>query len=147
MYHTDLFCLTAYVFLWFYSYNLESSTWDVVPINGGPLQRYGHSLALHKVSMVSLYNNAVSVLTVCILIDMQNKWFTNEKMSPWSLLSIMLQVLLLILSLVFFGGWMCYVATVPTSVWNPKTQCACHMFHVFRIVITNSKEICVITCK
>ncbi|XP_067277923.1 attractin-like protein 1 isoform X1 [Pseudorasbora parva] len=30
------------------NYNLESSTWDVVPINGGPLQRYGHSLALHK---------------------------------------------------------------------------------------------------
>uniref|UniRef100_A0A673JY38 Attractin-like protein 1 n=1 Tax=Sinocyclocheilus rhinocerous TaxID=307959 RepID=A0A673JY38_9TELE len=30
------------------NYNLESSTWDIVPINGGPLQRYGHSLALHK---------------------------------------------------------------------------------------------------
>uniref|UniRef100_A0A9J7X076 Attractin like 1 n=1 Tax=Cyprinus carpio carpio TaxID=630221 RepID=A0A9J7X076_CYPCA len=30
------------------NYNLESSTWDVIPINGGPLQRYGHSLALYK---------------------------------------------------------------------------------------------------
>ncbi|XP_056616392.1 attractin-like protein 1 isoform X2 [Triplophysa dalaica] len=30
------------------NYNLESSTWDVVQINSGPLQRYGHSLALYK---------------------------------------------------------------------------------------------------
>ncbi|XP_016150491.1 attractin-like protein 1 isoform X1 [Sinocyclocheilus grahami] len=30
------------------NYNLESSTWDVIPINGGPMQRYGHSLALYK---------------------------------------------------------------------------------------------------
>uniref|UniRef100_A0A671L195 Attractin-like protein 1 n=1 Tax=Sinocyclocheilus anshuiensis TaxID=1608454 RepID=A0A671L195_9TELE len=30
------------------NYNLESSTWDIVPINGGPLQCYGHTLALHK---------------------------------------------------------------------------------------------------
>ncbi|TRY81795.1 hypothetical protein DNTS_023119, partial [Danionella cerebrum] len=29
------------------NYNLESSAWDVVPISSGPLQRYGHSLALH----------------------------------------------------------------------------------------------------
>jgi len=44
------------VFCLFFSYNLESSTWDVVPINGGPLQRYGHSLALYKVNtmLVSL---------------------------------------------------------------------------------------------
>uniref|UniRef100_A0A6Q2ZPM6 Attractin-like 1a n=1 Tax=Esox lucius TaxID=8010 RepID=A0A6Q2ZPM6_ESOLU len=30
------------------NYNLESSTWDVVPINTSPLQRYGHSLALYQ---------------------------------------------------------------------------------------------------
>ena len=34
------------------SYNLESSTWDVVPINSGPLQRYGHSLALYQVRQI-----------------------------------------------------------------------------------------------
>ncbi|XP_073729243.1 attractin-like protein 1 isoform X1 [Misgurnus anguillicaudatus] len=30
------------------NYNLESSTWDVVPINSGPMARYGHSVALYK---------------------------------------------------------------------------------------------------
>lgn len=32
-----------------YSYNLESSTWDAVPVSSGPAYRYGHSLALHQV--------------------------------------------------------------------------------------------------
>lgn len=67
-------CSTFSSFLFYYaplfcSYNLESSTWDVVPINGGPLQRYGHSLALHKVNASNyhtLHNNAsVRDLTVC----------------------------------------------------------------------------------
>lgn len=31
------------------SYNLESGTWDVVPVSSGPLYRYGHSLALYQV--------------------------------------------------------------------------------------------------
>ncbi|KAG5831216.1 hypothetical protein ANANG_G00301470 [Anguilla anguilla] len=30
------------------TYNLESSIWNVVPINNGPLPRYGHSLALYQ---------------------------------------------------------------------------------------------------
>uniref|UniRef100_A0A3B4FYQ4 Attractin-like protein 1 n=1 Tax=Pundamilia nyererei TaxID=303518 RepID=A0A3B4FYQ4_9CICH len=30
------------------NYNLETSTWDVVPVSSGPLYRYGHSLALHQ---------------------------------------------------------------------------------------------------
>ncbi|KAK5882859.1 hypothetical protein CesoFtcFv8_021401 [Champsocephalus esox] len=30
------------------NYNLESSTWDVVPVSSGPLYRYGHSLVLHQ---------------------------------------------------------------------------------------------------
>ncbi|KAG2462460.1 ATRN1 protein, partial [Polypterus senegalus] len=30
------------------NYNIESSIWNVVQINGGPLQRYGHSLALYQ---------------------------------------------------------------------------------------------------
>ncbi|XP_056290986.1 attractin-like protein 1 isoform X2 [Pseudoliparis swirei] len=30
------------------NYNLESSTWDVVPVSSGPLYRYGHSLALFQ---------------------------------------------------------------------------------------------------
>ncbi|XP_037554056.1 attractin-like protein 1 [Nematolebias whitei] len=30
------------------NYNLDSSTWDVVPISSAPLHRYGHSLALHE---------------------------------------------------------------------------------------------------
>ncbi|KAI3362821.1 hypothetical protein L3Q82_001870 [Scortum barcoo] len=30
------------------NYNLESSTWDVVPVSSGPLYRYGHSLALYQ---------------------------------------------------------------------------------------------------
>ncbi|KAM6956454.1 attractin-like protein 1 [Aplochiton taeniatus] len=33
------------------NYNLESSTWDVVPAGSGPLHRYGHSLALHQDDM------------------------------------------------------------------------------------------------
>ncbi|KAG9338329.1 hypothetical protein JZ751_025885, partial [Albula glossodonta] len=30
------------------NYDLENSIWNVVPINSGPLQRYGHSLALYE---------------------------------------------------------------------------------------------------
>ncbi|XP_062285983.1 attractin-like protein 1 [Scomber scombrus] len=30
------------------NYNLESSTWDAVPVSNGPLYRYGHSLALYQ---------------------------------------------------------------------------------------------------
>ncbi|XP_018618141.1 attractin-like protein 1 [Scleropages formosus] len=30
------------------NYNLESSIWNVVPVHSGPLQRYGHSLALYQ---------------------------------------------------------------------------------------------------
>ncbi|KAM7385225.1 hypothetical protein PAMP_001319 [Pampus punctatissimus] len=30
------------------NYNLETSTWDVVPVSSGPLYRYGHSLALYQ---------------------------------------------------------------------------------------------------
>uniref|UniRef100_A0A667XK16 Attractin-like 1a n=1 Tax=Myripristis murdjan TaxID=586833 RepID=A0A667XK16_9TELE len=30
------------------NYNLETSTWDVVPTSSGPLYRYGHSLALYQ---------------------------------------------------------------------------------------------------
>ncbi|XP_061646181.1 attractin-like protein 1 isoform X7 [Phyllopteryx taeniolatus] len=33
------------------NYDLESSTWDVVPTSGGPLFRYGHSLALYQDDM------------------------------------------------------------------------------------------------
>ncbi|XP_061693786.1 attractin-like protein 1 isoform X2 [Syngnathoides biaculeatus] len=33
------------------NYDLESSTWDVAPATGGPLFRYGHSLALHQDDM------------------------------------------------------------------------------------------------
>lgn len=42
-------------FLFFHnSYNLESSTWDVVPVGNGPLYRYGHSLALYQVKQLPL---------------------------------------------------------------------------------------------
>ncbi|XP_010117797.1 PREDICTED: attractin-like protein 1, partial [Chlamydotis macqueenii] len=30
------------------NYNLESSIWNVVPVSKGPLQRYGHTLALYQ---------------------------------------------------------------------------------------------------
>uniref|UniRef100_A0A7N9AWV3 Attractin-like 1a n=1 Tax=Mastacembelus armatus TaxID=205130 RepID=A0A7N9AWV3_9TELE len=30
------------------NYNLETSTWDVVPVSSSPLYRYGHSLALYQ---------------------------------------------------------------------------------------------------
>ncbi|XP_026212377.1 attractin-like protein 1 isoform X1 [Anabas testudineus] len=30
------------------NYNLETSTWDAVPVSNGPLYRYGHSLALYQ---------------------------------------------------------------------------------------------------
>lgn len=32
------------------SYNLESGIWNTVPINSGPLPRYGHSLAAYQVN-------------------------------------------------------------------------------------------------
>lgn len=32
------------------SYNLESGIWNTVPINSGPVPRYGHSLAAHQVN-------------------------------------------------------------------------------------------------
>lgn len=33
------------------SYNLESGIWNTVPINSGPVPRYGHSLAAYQVNM------------------------------------------------------------------------------------------------
>ncbi|XP_030628181.1 attractin-like protein 1 [Chanos chanos] len=30
------------------NYNMESNTWEVVPVSSGPVQRYGHSLALYQ---------------------------------------------------------------------------------------------------
>ena len=32
------------------SYNLESGIWNTVPINSGPVPRYGHSLAAYQVN-------------------------------------------------------------------------------------------------
>lgn len=43
------FLFLGFNFITVHSYNLESSTWDVVPVSSGPVYRYGHSLALHQV--------------------------------------------------------------------------------------------------
>lgn len=57
-----------FFFYFFPSYNLESSIWNVVPVSKGPLQRYGHTLALYQVwtqsifCIINLYMCAVSNL-------------------------------------------------------------------------------------
>lgn len=46
------FLFLGFNFATVHSYNLESSTWDVVPVSSGPAYRYGHSLALHQVQQL-----------------------------------------------------------------------------------------------
>lgn len=48
--------LTVTQVSWFFfsaflrSYNLDSGIWNTVPVNSGPVPRYGHSLAAHQVN-------------------------------------------------------------------------------------------------
>lgn len=47
-----MFCIgdVSQMYIFFpLSYNFDTSTWDAVPTSGGPLYRYGHSLALYQV--------------------------------------------------------------------------------------------------
>ncbi|TFK09873.1 transmembrane protein 47 [Platysternon megacephalum] len=37
------------------NYNLDSNIWNVVPVSKGPLQRYGHSLALYQVGILLIF--------------------------------------------------------------------------------------------
>lgn len=40
------------------SYNLDSGIWNTVPVSGGPLPRYGHSLAAHQVRRLTCQREA-----------------------------------------------------------------------------------------
>lgn len=53
------------------SYNLESSIWNVGAVSRGPLQRYGHSLALYQVGL--LLTDIPVVLRICVreIIDLR----------------------------------------------------------------------------
>lgn len=52
----DLQCAVALL----RSYNLESGIWNTVPINSGPLPRYGHSLAAYQVNRCTYSPASVS---------------------------------------------------------------------------------------
>ncbi|KAL0964523.1 hypothetical protein UPYG_G00325100 [Umbra pygmaea] len=63
------------------NYNLESSTWDVVPINSGPLQRYGHSLALHQ-DNIYMYGGKLEAGSGNVTDEL---WVFNIPRRTWSL--------------------------------------------------------------
>lgn len=48
------------------SYNLESSIWNVGAVSRGPLQRYGHSLALYQVHLMLKKVNLVVAIRICV---------------------------------------------------------------------------------
>uniref|UniRef100_A0A8C7URM8 Attractin-like 1a n=1 Tax=Oncorhynchus mykiss TaxID=8022 RepID=A0A8C7URM8_ONCMY len=63
------------------NYNLESSTWDVVPINSGPLQRYGHSLALYQ-DDIYMYGGKLEAGSGNVTDEL---WVFNIPSRTWSL--------------------------------------------------------------
>uniref|UniRef100_A0A8C8H7F0 Attractin-like protein 1 n=2 Tax=Oncorhynchus tshawytscha TaxID=74940 RepID=A0A8C8H7F0_ONCTS len=63
------------------NYNMESSTWDVVPINSGPLQRYGHSLALYQ-DDIYMYGGKLEAGSGNVTDEL---WVFNIPSRTWSL--------------------------------------------------------------
>uniref|UniRef100_A0A4W5LSM9 Attractin like 1 n=1 Tax=Hucho hucho TaxID=62062 RepID=A0A4W5LSM9_9TELE len=63
------------------NYNMESSTWDVVPINSGPLQRYGHSLALYQ-DNIYMYGGKLEAGSGNVTDEL---WVFNIPSGTWSL--------------------------------------------------------------
>ncbi|MGH0160302.1 UNVERIFIED_CONTAM: hypothetical protein FKN15_039103 [Acipenser sinensis] len=70
------------------NYNIESSIWNVVPINSGPLQRYGHSLALYQ-SDVYMYGGKMETSNGNVTDEL---WVFNIPSQTWSAKSPMVLV-------------------------------------------------------
>uniref|UniRef100_A0A8C7Z1W6 Attractin-like 1a n=1 Tax=Oryzias sinensis TaxID=183150 RepID=A0A8C7Z1W6_9TELE len=62
------------------NYNLDSSTWDAVPAGDGPLNRYGHSLALYK-DDIYMFGGKLEAGTYNITDEM---WVFNIPGRTWS---------------------------------------------------------------
>uniref|UniRef100_A0A3P9DQ12 Attractin-like 1a n=1 Tax=Maylandia zebra TaxID=106582 RepID=A0A3P9DQ12_9CICH len=63
------------------NYNLETSTWDVVPVSSGPLYRYGHSLALHQ-DDIYMFGGKLEAGPANVTDEM---WVFNIPRRTWSL--------------------------------------------------------------
>uniref|UniRef100_A0A673B1B3 Attractin like 1 n=1 Tax=Sphaeramia orbicularis TaxID=375764 RepID=A0A673B1B3_9TELE len=63
------------------NYNLETSTWDVVPVTNGPLYRYGHSLALHQ-EEIYMFGGKLETGSANVTDEL---WVFNIPRRTWSL--------------------------------------------------------------
>ncbi|XP_026560619.1 attractin-like protein 1 [Pseudonaja textilis] len=63
------------------NYNLESSIWNVVPILKGPLQRYGHTIALYQ-DDIYMYGGKIETNTGNVTDEL---WIFNIPSQTWSL--------------------------------------------------------------
>uniref|UniRef100_G3PBV2 Attractin like 1 n=1 Tax=Gasterosteus aculeatus aculeatus TaxID=481459 RepID=G3PBV2_GASAC len=62
------------------NYNLESGTWDVVPVSSGPLYRYGHSLALYQ-DDIYMFGGKLEAKSANVTDEM---WVFNIPRRTWS---------------------------------------------------------------
>uniref|UniRef100_A0A8C4EDP5 Attractin-like 1a n=1 Tax=Dicentrarchus labrax TaxID=13489 RepID=A0A8C4EDP5_DICLA len=62
------------------NYNLETSTWDVVPVSSGPLYRYGHSLALYQ-DDIYMFGGKLEAKSANVTDEM---WVFNIPRRTWS---------------------------------------------------------------
>ncbi|KAG7228421.1 hypothetical protein INR49_007593 [Caranx melampygus] len=63
------------------NYNLETSTWDAVPVSSGPLYRYGHSLALYQ-DNIYMFGGKLEAGSANVTDEM---WVFNIPRRTWSL--------------------------------------------------------------
>ncbi|XP_015671302.1 attractin-like protein 1 [Protobothrops mucrosquamatus] len=63
------------------NYNLESSIWNVVPILKGPLQRYGHTIALYQ-DDIYMYGGKIETNTGNVTDEL---WIFNIPSQTWSI--------------------------------------------------------------
>ncbi|XP_041426077.1 attractin-like protein 1 [Xenopus laevis] len=62
------------------NYNVESSVWNVVPVLRGPLQRYGHSLALYQ-DDIYMYGGKIETIGGNVTDEL---WVFNISSQSWS---------------------------------------------------------------
>ncbi|XP_039927088.1 attractin-like protein 1 isoform X10 [Hirundo rustica] len=62
------------------NYNLESSIWNVVPVSKGPLQRYGHTLALYQED-IYMYGGKIETTYGNVTDEL---WVFNIPSQTWS---------------------------------------------------------------
>ncbi|OXB57761.1 hypothetical protein ASZ78_010330 [Callipepla squamata] len=63
------------------NYNLESSIWNVVPVSKGPLQRYGHTLALYQED-IYMYGGKIETNNGNVTDEL---WIFNIHSQTWSI--------------------------------------------------------------